>query len=120
MRSRDILNTYNRKYYKSKKGKEVSRKNSQRRRAKRNNAPVVENFTHQDIFIRDSYTCCLCGLPINPLLKYPDKLSASLEHCTPLSKNGEHSFENCRSSHLLCNLRKGASITEGSFEGAGI
>lgn len=120
-RSREILNTYNKKYKKSQKGKEASKRNSQKRRAKKNTTKVVvENFSYKDIFLRDNYVCCICGLPINPLLSFPDKHSVSLEHKTPLSKAGPHSKDNCGPSHLICNIRKGAKILELSFDGASI
>jgi len=107
------------KYIKSEKGKiVVSRKDAKRRALKVNT--TIENFSPIEIFERDNYICCVCGLPIDPSLRRPNKLSVSLEHFIPLSKGGNHSRENCSASHIICNMRKGAKLISGNFEGASI
>lgn len=40
--------------------------------------------------------------------KYPESLSASLDHRVPLAKGGKHSMANCQLAHLDCNVLKGA------------
>lgn len=50
------------------------------------------------LLVRDK-RCYLCGAPNAPATN-------SLDHVTPLSKGGRHSFENFRIVHLECNLRK--------------
>ena len=54
--------------------------------------------------------CALCGEVLDYDLKYPDPLSKSLDHATPLSLGGAHSKENLQWTHLTCNLTKGARI----------
>jgi len=117
---RDRRTKQGRKYFATAKGKEALKKGSQKRRATKAGASIVENFTHKEIFNRDGYTCCVCGMPIDVNLKSPDMLSISLEHKIPLSKGGNHSLENCGSSHLLCNLRKNSKLIDGNFVGASI
>lgn len=119
-RNRDTLNKYNRTYSKTERGKENKKKGSQRRRARKLGAAIVETFTSQQVFERDFYICCICGLEIDKTLHHPEKLSASLEHKIPLSRGGDHSLENCASAHLLCNLRKNSKLIEGNFIGANI
>lgn len=116
-RSREILNIYDRRYKKTEKGREAVKRNSQKRRARKNNLKVVEGFNCKDIFLRDYYICSICGLPINPLLKHPDRYAATLEHKFALSRGGEHSKDNCAPSHYICNMRKGAKDIQPNFGG---
>lgn len=110
---------WNKKYHKTEKGKESIRKNNHNRRARKKKA-LVEKFSIKDVYIKNHYVCCICGLPINPILQYPDGHSVSLEHKIPLSKNGEHSLNNCAPAHYLCNVRKNNRLIENNFEGASI
>ena len=54
--------------------------------------------------------CALCGGAMDYDLKYPDPMSKSLDHDTPLSLGGAHSKENLQWTHLACNLSKGARV----------
>lgn len=62
------------------------------------------------VFIRDGWTCRLCGDHINPNAVYPDPRMPSLDHRIPLShpRSPGHVWGNVQASHLKCNLRKGA------------
>lgn len=60
------------------------------------------------VFDRDRWVCRLCQQPVEPTLRHPDPQSASLDHRVPLAAGGLHEIENCQTSHLVCNLRKGA------------
>lgn len=77
-----------------------------RRRALKAGAQV-ETFTNTEIYERDGWTCGICKALVNKTLTYPDPMSASLDHVTPLSLGGEHSRANTRCSHLTCNIRRG-------------
>jgi 5-methylcytosine-specific restriction endonuclease McrA len=63
-----------------------------------------------EVFKRDNWTCWLCNLSIDRFLKWPDPMSASVDHVIPISKGGEHSMSNVRSAHLRCNCRKSDSL----------
>jgi len=52
--------------------------------------------------------CAICTGAIDVLLAWPDPQSISLDHIVPLSAGGAHETENCRWTHLVCNLRKGS------------
>lgn len=82
--------------------------NQQWRAAKRN--LPWEDFADLDVFKRDAWTCGICGTPVDPDLKRPDKMSVSLDHIVPLSGGGFHVWENVQCAHLVCNMRKGAKV----------
>lgn len=63
------------------------------------------------VFERDGWLCMLCMLPIDPDVKWPDPLSASLDHVVPLSRGGDHTYLNTQCAHLRCNIIKGAEVT---------
>lgn len=63
-------------------------------------------FRHVDVFERDRWICGICNKKVDILLSYPHPMSKSLDHIVPLSKGGAHSFENCQTAHLRCNLLK--------------
>lgn len=56
--------------------------------------------------------CPLCALPILPELVAPDPMSRSLDHIIPLARGGTHEQSNLQWTHLRCNLRKGARLTD--------
>lgn len=53
--------------------------------------------------------CPLCDEAIDAALAHPNPQSKSIDHIVPLSKGGSHSQSNVQWTHLVCNLRKGAS-----------
>jgi len=63
--------------------------------------------TRVAIYERDNWVCQLCMKPIDRTLRYPEPMSASLDHIVPLSKGGENSAENFQASHLVCNISVG-------------
>lgn len=75
-------------------------------------AATGEPFTSIEIFERDGWHCGICDEPVDRELRYPDPMSASLDHIVPLSKGGGHTRENVRCSHLGCNVRRGNRIEE--------
>lgn len=69
--------------------------------------PTAERFDVLAIFDRDGWACGICELPVDPELRHPDRMSASLDHVQPLSLGGTHTRDNVRCSHLTCNIRRG-------------
>lgn len=86
---------------------ETYRAGDQRRRARRKGA-MVESFQSEEVYERDGWICGLCLEPVDRELRWPDPMSASLDHVIPLSKGGEHSRANTQLAHLDCNVRKGS------------
>lgn len=83
-----------------------NRKHASARRAIMRGAES-EVFEPVDIFERDGWKCLLCGDPVNRDLRWPDPMSASLDHIVPLSRGGVHIPSNTQCSHLVCNVRRG-------------
>ena|SRR5690606_799734 len=71
---------------------------------------AVDDVNSHVVYERDNWVCGVCGKPVDRLLKWPDPMSASLDHIIPISKGGEHSYANTQLAHLVCNQRKGARI----------
>ena len=104
---REEILAHDKEYRRNNKGKIQA---AVRRRKARKKAVIVEIFLDREIFERDQWICQLCHKKVNRKLSYPDRLSASLDHIIPLSKDGEHSRKNCCLVHLRCNLSKGNRI----------
>lgn len=52
------------------------------------------------------WTCCLCRARIDPVLRLPDRMCATIEHLVPLSLGGTHTWDNVQPSHKQCNETK--------------
>ena len=70
------------------------------------------------IYERDEWVCQLCMESIDRTLRYPDPMSASLDHVVPVSMGGDNSAENLQASHLRCNHVKGNRTSGGELRPA--
>lgn len=61
-------------------------------------------YTHNNIFIRDNYTCQYCG---RKTYKNSGDTSTELEHVKPRSKGGLSTWENTVTACRKCNRKKG-------------
>lgn len=86
----------------------ANRRDAARRRRALTKGATVEHVESVAIFERDGWLCGICSSLIPKDAKWPSPLSASIDHIIPLSLGGEHSYKNIQSSHLVCNMRKGA------------
>lgn len=66
----------------------------------------AERFGSTEIFVRDSWCCQLCGLPVKRRVPVGHPESASLDHIIPLKHGGSHTRANVQCTHLRCNIRK--------------
>jgi hypothetical protein len=73
-------------------------------------ATESDDYKPHEVFARDQWVCQLCNEPINELLKWPHRYSASVDHVLPLSLGGSDTLQNVQSAHLTCNISKGARI----------
>jgi len=78
----------------------------------REQAAMRERFDPLEVYERDGWACGLCHQPVNRKLAWPDPLSPSLDHVVPLAAGGDHSRANTQLAHWICNVRKGARLTE--------
>ena len=59
---------------------------------------------------RDSQ-CALCGGFVESNIKFPDPMSASIDHILPVSKGGHPcDIDNLQLAHLGCNMNKSDKI----------
>jgi hypothetical protein len=66
-----------------------------------------ERVDRLEVFARDGWFCLLCVTPVDPALRWPHLMSASLDHVVPMSRGGDHSYLNVQTAHLSCNIAKG-------------
>lgn len=81
-----------------------------RQRARRYGVPYEAGIRAVEIYERDGWVCGICRLPVDEGLKYPDMLSASLDHVVPLARGGGHVRGNLQLAHFICNSRKSAEV----------
>lgn len=62
------------------------------------------------IFERDGYICQLCGEVIDPGLRWPHRLCATVDHVIPRRRGGTEEPDNVQAAHLGCNLSKGRRL----------
>jgi hypothetical protein len=51
--------------------------------------------------------CGICGEAVDPELRYPELMCASIDHITPVVRGGTHDPRNLRLTHLRCNVARG-------------
>lgn len=86
------------------------RERTRRRRARRRGAAVVEHFSAAEIFERDFYTCYLCGYVC--ALEASSRWQPTVDHVIALDSGGNHTKDNCRTTHRCCNSAKGIKSVE--------
>lgn len=91
---------------------EKDREWGQRRRARQRKA-FVAAVDCREVYDRCRGRCHICGGSVRWETPYPDPLSKSLDHVTPLSRGGTHEPGNVRLAHLRCNVVKGSRVTVG-------
>lgn len=100
--ARKKKNAYNRKWSKNNRDKVAEQ--SQRRRARKHNAETepIDRFV---VFVRDCGRCHLCG-------KFVSRYNFHLDHVRPISRDGNHLYENLKVACPKCNLRKSNKLME--------
>lgn len=59
------------------------------------------------LFELHAWTCGICKKPINKYLRLPNFMAATIEHRTPISRGGTHTWDNTFPAHASCNFQKG-------------
>lgn len=81
-----------------------------RERAERYGCRDYDNdISLKRLYERDGGVCQICGLPTDPYDikgRRVGKNYPTLDHITPLSKGGSHTWDNVQLAHLACNSAK--------------
>lgn len=100
------------------------RKSRHRRRARKKGFVSIDNdITLDKLAKRDSDICWLCGEKVdwNDITRFPTHAIVgpkypSIDHVTPLSKGGSHSWDNVKLAHHSCNCVKSDNILDSEEE----
>lgn len=66
-----------------------------------------ERIVALEVYEYHNWMCNICDQPINPNLRLPNCRAATLDHIVPLSRGGEHVWNNVAPAHADCNFKKG-------------
>lgn len=91
------------------------RRASDRRTTKRRGDFNITRRQRLAIYERDHWTCQLCHQPVDPDLPYEHPMSATLDHieCQAWTLIPNHSADNLRLAHRLCNAHRGDESRQG-------
>lgn len=64
------------------------------------------------LFHLHGWICYVCKEKINPRLRMPNYMAATVEHIIPLCKGGTHTWDNVAPSHAKCNFNRGDSLPD--------
>lgn len=84
---------------------------SARRRAAKMGA-ACEKYARLDVYERDGGICQLCEMVVDLAVLWPDPQAFSIDHIVPLILGGHDNMGNVQTSHLACNIAKGAKPME--------
>lgn len=77
------------------------------RRAREEAAATSQLVVPWRVFVRDRWLCWLCGGKVARGRRHPYPDAPTLDHVVPLSRGGDHSYENVRLAHSRCNVGRG-------------
>ena len=99
------MSDYQKKYRKTLKGKaNISAYHHNRRMLTKDlTKEIVQKVYADNIKKYGILTCYLCGKPI---VFGDERLRDSLDHSTPVTREGSNNYENLGIAHLTCNLQK--------------
>lgn len=69
-----------------------------------------EEINHTEVFDFWDWICNICGEEISRFAGPDDWMRVTLEHVIPLSRGGQHVWENVRPAHWRCNMEKGDKL----------
>lgn len=67
--------------------------------------------TRPAVLIRDRYICHICHKPIDPNLKHPHPMSATVDHIIGAATRNDSRY--LRAAHRICNLKQGDPTRSG-------
>lgn len=66
-----------------------------------------DKIDHLVLFNLHDWICNICLEAIDPTLRFPHIMAATVEHVIPLCRGGTHTWDNVRPAHARCNFDKG-------------
>lgn len=81
------------------------RRAQRRRRARERNA-ISDGYTRIEIFLRDDWTCWICGDPVNRDADPRDLDAPTVDHKIALAAGGSDTRDNVATAHRWCNSVK--------------
>lgn len=82
-----------------------------RYRPDRDGGAKSEFVKNRKRIIASGEVCALCGMPIDKSLRFPDPMSASVDHIIPIARGGHPSDpSNLQLTHLICNQQKASRV----------
>jgi 5-methylcytosine-specific restriction endonuclease McrA len=68
-----------------------------------------DQIDHLELFNLHNWICNICTEAIDPALRFPHIMAATVEHVIPLCQGGTHTWDNVRPAHAGCNFKKGGT-----------
>lgn len=78
---------------------------SHRARARHYEVPY-EPINRQKVFEGDDWVCGICSAPIDPSMRSPHPLSATVDCVVPMARGGGYVYPNVQAAHHACNSAK--------------
>ena len=69
-----------------------------------------DEIEHLTLFNLHGWICWICKDPIDPNIRKPNPLAATVEHMVPLCKGGTHTWDNVAPAHAACNFAKADAL----------
>ena len=66
----------------------------------------TEPINEKEVYLRDGWICQICKKQVDKRFNHPNPMCASLDHITPLSEGGSHTYANVQLAYLVCNQTK--------------
>lgn len=87
--------------------------NSRGRKMTRITGADYEPIQRQRILERDGFICGICGSATDPQAVPSTPRYPSIDHVVPLSRGGNHTYENVQCACFECNWMKGTDVADG-------
>jgi len=84
---------------------EVRERSRHKRRAQLAGVEYDRTILLDKLYLRDGEQCSLCN-------KHVKRGEASIDHITPISCGGTHTWDNIQLAHIICNCAKGNSLSQ--------
>jgi hypothetical protein len=78
--------------------------------------PEMDSVDPLEVLERDGWICQLCSTPISRSVRWPHKMSPTMDHVLPVTKGGAHLEGNLQSAHLSCNIAKGNRVVVATMD----